>query len=45
MENFDFEVVDPVAVHQEAATTRVLLWSLIGGLAGGLLGLMFRRAD
>ena len=45
LENFDFEVVDPVAVHQEATTTRLLVWSLVGGLAGVLLGLLFRRTD
>jgi len=37
LENFDFELVDPVAVHQEASTDRMLTWAVFGAIIGGLL--------
>lgn len=40
LENFDFEISDPISVHQETAGERLALWTLIGGLAGCLLGLL-----
>ncbi|MBT9585569.1 hypothetical protein IV102_19665 [bacterium] len=43
LENFDFEIVDPVTVHQQAATTRMVYLSLLGALLGTLASLLWRR--
>jgi hypothetical protein len=45
LENFDFEVVDPVTVHQEGSMERTLLCLLVGGLLGACLGLVLRRGN
>ena len=43
LENFDFEISDPISVHQQAAGDRLLPWTLIGAGAGFLLGLLLGR--
>ena len=44
MENFDFEVVDPITVHQDGGGARMRLWTLIGAMVGLILGLAVRRS-
>lgn len=44
LENFDFEVVDPVTVHLEGNLDRVVSWAALGGFVGLLLAFGFRRA-
>lgn len=44
LENFDFEVIDPVSVHQENYLPRLTFGLILGGLAGVLLAALIRRA-
>lgn len=43
LENFDFEIVDPVTVHQETLAPRAIQWALLGGLICAVGALAFRR--
>lgn len=45
LENFDFEIVDPLAVHQAGTLGRSLALVAVGGLLGAGLGGFLRRSS
>lgn len=45
LENFDFEIVDPISTHQLPAGQRIPAWSLAGALIGFWLAWLKRRAQ
>lgn len=45
LENFDFEIVDPVTVHPESPANKVWLAGLLGGLAFTCLSAMLRSPN